>query len=198
MTAFISRCWKRRSAWLAGLWLAGGLALASLPAWAGSIEPRAAELRAADDGYVLSAEFAIDLGPRLEDAVTRGVALNFILEFVLERPRQYWIAEHIVTRLQTYKLSYSSLTRQFRLAGGALHQNFGSLDEALRALGHIGMQVLADKGALKPDEKYQAAVRLTLDRGQLPKPFQIDAITDHEWQIDAKVKRWTFQPAEPK
>ncbi len=72
MTAFISRCWKRRSAWLAGLWLAGGLALASLPAWAGSIEPRAAELRAADDGYVLSAEFAIDLGPRLEDAVTRA------------------------------------------------------------------------------------------------------------------------------
>ena len=51
---------------------------------------------------------------------------------------------------------------------------------------------------LRPDEKYHAAVRLSLDRSQLPKPFQIDAITDREWQVEAKTKRWTFQPPEPK
>lgn len=167
-------------------------------AWAGSIEPVSAELRPVDDGYVLSAEFTIDLGPRLEDAVTHGVALNFTLEFVLERPRQYWVAEHITTRLQTFKLSYSSLTRQYRLAGGALHQNFASLEEALRALGRVGIQVISEKGVLKSDEKYQAAVRLSLDRSQLPKPFQIDAITDRDWQVDAKAKRWMFQPVESK
>lgn len=198
MTASITRCWKRRDAWLAGLWLAA-LALGVIPpAWAGSIDPQTAELRAVDDGYTLAAEFAIDLGPRLEDAVTRGVPLYFTFEFVLERPRQYWVAEHIVTRVQTHKLSYSSLTRQYRLSAGALHQNFATLEEALRALGRVATQVIAEKGVLRPDEKYQAAVRLSLDRSQLPKPFQIDAITDREWQVEAKTKRWMFQPPEPK
>jgi hypothetical protein len=35
-------------------------------------------------------------------------------------------------------------------------------------------------------------VRLALDRSQLPKPFQVDAITDRDLQVETTVLRWQF------
>ena len=188
MTAFITRCCKRIEALLALL----ALLLAATATQAGSIEPQRAALTPGEDGYTLSADFALDLGTRLEDAVGKGVPLFFNLEFVLERPRKYWVSEHIVTRSLAYRLSYSSLTRQYRLTTGSLHQNFGSLAEALRVVGRISALPVLEKDALKVGESYEAAVRLALDRSQLPKPFQVDAITDRALQVDARVLRWQF------
>lgn len=168
--------------------------LASPVALAGQIEPKEAALQASDDAYALTAEFVIELGPRLEEAVARGVPLFFNLEVVVERPRQFWVAEHIATKLQSHKLSYSNLTRQFRLSSGGLSQSFETLSDALRILGRAGSLPVVDKALLKAGESYQVAVRLSLDRNQLPKPFQVDAITDKDWRLEAKTLRWTFKP----
>jgi len=191
MTAFITRCCKRIEAGLPALALAL-LLLTAVVAQAGSIEPKHAALTPGEDGYTLSAEFAIDLGNRLEDAVARGVPLYFNLEFVLERSRKYWVNEHIATHSLTYKLAYSSLMRQYRLSTGHLHQNFGSLAEAMRVVGRIAALPVVDKNLIQPGETYEAAVRLSLDRSQLPKPFQVDAIMDRDLQVDTKVLRWHF------
>jgi hypothetical protein len=187
MTAFFTRCCKKLRQLLLPL-----LLCVAATAHAGSIEPTRAALTPGEDGYALSAEFALDLGSRLEDAVTRGVPLYFNLEFVLERNRKYWANEHVVTRNLTYRLAYSSLTRQYRLSAGSLHQNFGTLADALRVIGRIVALPVAERALLKSGETYQAAVRLALDRSQLPKPFQVDAITDPGWQVDAKTLRWQF------
>lgn len=188
MTVSITRCWRSvLSAWLIACWL--GLA------HAGSIEPTRAQLLPTEDGYALSAEFDIDLGPRLEEAVSRGVPLHFNLEFTLTRARWYWADEHVTGRHLAYRLSYSALTRQYRLSLGSLHQNLDSLAEALRVLGRVGRLAVADRGALKPGENYTAALRLSLDRSQLPKPFQVDAIANRDWQVDAKILRWQFTAA---
>jgi hypothetical protein len=141
MTAFITRCCKRLEAGLLLL-----LLLAAAFARAGSIEPQRAALTPGEDGYTLSAEFKMDLGNRLEDAVARGVPLYFKLEFVLERSRKYWVNEHITTRSLNYRLAYSSLTRQYRLSTGSLHQNFGSLEEAMRVVGRIAALPVAGQG----------------------------------------------------
>ena len=191
MTAFITRCCKRIEAGLPTLALAL-LLLTAAAAQAGSIEPKRAALTPNEDGYALSAEFALDLGNRLEDAVGRGVPLYFNLEFVLERPRKYWVSEHVVTRSLTYRLAYSSLMRQYRLSTGNLHQNFGSLAEALRVVGRIAALPVVEKDVIRPGESYAAAVRLALDRSQLPKPFQVDALTDSALHVEAKVLRWQF------
>jgi hypothetical protein len=187
MTAFFTRCCKRIEFGLLAL-----LLTAALAAEAGSIEPKRAALTPGEDGYTLSAEFAVDLGSRLEDAVARGVPLYFNLEFVLERHRKYWVNEHVTARILSYRLAYSSLTRQYRLTTGNLHQNFGSLAEAMRVVGRIAALPVVDKDAIKPGESYEAAVRLALDRSQLPKPFQVDAITDRDLHVDTKPLRWQF------
>lgn len=165
---------------------------------AGSIEPKSASLQADERGQLLSADFGIDLGPRLEEAVGRGVPLNFRFEFTLSHKRWYWADEHVAGRILKYRLSYQALTRQYRLSLGNLHQNFATLEEALHALGHVARLQVVDKGVLKPGETYHAAVRLSLDREQLPKPLQVDALADREWFVEAKILRWDFVAAEEK
>jgi len=38
------------------------------------------------------------------------------------------------------------------------------------------------------------ALRLGLDQLQLPKPLQVDALANRDWQMQAKVLRWQFTP----
>ena len=187
-------CWKR----LLSAWSIAWLLLAAGFAWAGTIEPQRAALVVTEDGYALSAEFAVDLGPRLEEAVSRGVPLNFVLEFDMTRPRWYWANEHVADYRLEYRLAYNALTRQYRLSAGGLHQNFASLPEALRVIGRVAALPVIDKGVVKSGEIYNAALRLSLDRSQLPKPFQVDAIANRDWQVDAKILRWQFTVPEGK
>jgi len=161
---------------------------------AGAIEPVHGQLSPSDEGYVLIAEFDIDLGNRLEEALVRGVNLTFNLEFGIERKRWYWFDERIVGRVIDYRLTYNALTQQYRLSVGGLHSNFATLAEALRVLGHVGGLVVADNSAIKPGNEYTAELRLALDKSQLPKPFQLDALASKTWQVDAKTLRWQFAP----
>jgi hypothetical protein len=163
-------------------------------ALAGGIEPRSATLVADERGQALNAEFAIELGHRLEDAVGRGVPLVFRFEFELTRRRWYWADEHVAGRVLNYRLSYHALTRQYRLSLGNLHQNHDSLAEALQMLGRIARLHVVDKAELVPGEIYRAALRLSLDHNQLPKPLQVDALADSEWRVEAKTLRWEFVP----
>ncbi|HEX8986598.1 MAG TPA: DUF4390 domain-containing protein [Rhodocyclaceae bacterium] len=194
MTASSMPGWRRALS----AWLAAALLLAAAAVQAGSIEPQRAALVPTEDGYALSAEFAIDLGARLEEAVARGLPLYFVVEFDLTRARWYWSNEHIADRRLEYRLAYNALTRQYRLSLGSLHQSFDSLAEALRVISRIAALPVVDKAALKPGEAYNAALRLSLDRSQLPKPLQVDALANREWQVDTKVLRWQFTVPEGK
>ncbi len=172
-----------------------GLLGAFSPAWAGSIEATSARLTASEDSYVLSAEFNIDLGQYLEEIIARGVPLYFQLEIEITRNRWFWPGEHIAGRTVNYRIAYIPLLRLYRLSSGnGLSQDFVKLSEALRVMGRAAALPVADRGVLKSGEPYQVALRLTLDRQQLPKPLQLDAIVNRDWTVDAKVLRWQFVP----
>lgn len=180
--------------WIALLFFALFPLACPLAAGAAEIEVKRADIVAGEEAWLLDAEFGIDLGHRLEEVVSRGVALYFVAEFELTKARWYWVDEHVAGRTQTWRLAYNALTRQYRLSSGALHQSFGSLDEALRVLARLRNWTVADKAQLKPGEPYNAALRLKLDLTQLPKPFQVTAIGNKDWNITAEVKRWSFTP----
>lgn len=151
------------------------------------------QLLASDDGYVVSADFAFDLNQRLEDAVTKGLVLHFVAEFVLTRPRWYWLDEILVRSSQTYRLSHHALTRQYRLSTGGLHQSFDSLSDALRVLRRLRNWEVAEKGessGIRAGETYTAALRLRLDISQLPRPFQISALGNRDWSLASEWKIW--------
>ena len=186
---------RLRRRWLRGLLAAGlvaGLGTGAGPAQAAEAEIRNIVLLPSDDQYILNADVVAELTPLLADVVGRGVSLYFITEFELTAPRWYWLDEEIITRSLTYRLSYQSLTRQYRLTTGALHQNFTSLEEAMRTMLRIRNWGIADKGALKIGRSYNAALRFRLDVGELPKPLQVSALGRKDWNLASDWYRWTF------
>ena len=112
--------------------------LLSATAAAERIEVRGAELQLLDSsgegGIILDAQFDFDLPPLLVDAVNRGIALYFVVEFELYRSRWYWFDRKVATAARTWRLTYSPLTRQYRLTTGTLAQPFDSLPEAMNVL----------------------------------------------------------------
>ena len=168
--------------------------LATGQARAEGIETLGARVAASEDGYRVEAEFDIRFNPGLEEAVNRGVALFFVVEFSLSKPRWYWFDEKPVQLSQTYKITYTPLLRQYRLSSGSAYQNFTRLDDLLRALSRVRGWTIAEKDALRKPGEYQAAIRMRLDTTQLPKPFQINAVASNDWNLASDWYRWTVNP----
>ncbi len=150
---------------------------------AAALEPSRDAQNTGADALLLNATFEFEMPQALEEAVQKGIALYFNIEFELFRKRWYWFDRRVASGTLTYRLSYSPLTRQYRLARGGLSQSFESLDEALALLKSVRNWKVADKGMLSPREEYDAQVRMRLDVNQLPKPFQVNAITSREWTL---------------
>ena len=161
-------------------------------AQADGIEVRKASLTAAEEGYMLEANIDIKLTPALDDALHKGVPLYFVLEFELIRSRWYWTNEKIAVLSQQQRLSYNTLTRQYRVGVGALYQNFSSLNEALGYMSQVRRRQDIEPGALRKDSTYAAMLRLRFDATQLPKPFQLH--TGRDWSVSSDWYRWTVNP----
>ena len=184
---------KLRAALLAWpLWLAIGALIAApssafaderIGVMAAALEPARDPQNISGDALLLNATFEFELPQALEEAVQKGIALYFNIEFELFRKRWYWFDRRVASSTLTYRLSYSPLTRQYRLARGGLSQSFESLDEALALLKSVRNWKVADKSVLSSRDEYEAQVRMRLDVTQLPKPFQVNAITSREWTL---------------
>ena len=181
--------------------------LTSASAQAEGITVDKAEARLTENTYQLSADFSISLNSVVTEALTRGVALYFVSEFSLIRPRWYWLNKEVSQSEQITKLSYNSLTRQYRITYGTLYQNFPNLDDALKVISHQSAAPIAasllrqDDGYLamilpRKDGDYIAATRLWLDVTQLPKPLQVNALAGQDWSLDSGWYRWIVRPGD--
>jgi Domain of unknown function (DUF4390) len=175
--------------------LVAAVALAAAAAAADEIEVGETRLVGSPEGVVLNADFALDLTPRLEDALAQGVPLYFVVEFESYRPRWYWLDERIGAATLTARLSFHALTRTYRLSTGTLHQSFATLNEAMRALGTVREWLVLPPGTLRPDTAYDAYVRMRLDTAQLPKPFQVSALANRDWSLASAWKKWQVDGA---
>ena len=169
----------------------------SAPARAQNIEIHHISLEGNDEGYALDADFQIDLTPRIEDAVNNGVAVYFEVDFELTRKRWYWFDERSVSRQLVLRLSYHALTRQYRVSSGALYQGFSTLPDALRVLSRVRSWQVLERDELVAGTEYQAGLRMRLDVTQLPKPFQLDALTSREWNLASEWRYWPFRVKAP-
>ena len=166
-----------------------------LPASAEGIAVNKTEMRLDEGGYQLSARYDINLTFVAQHALTRGIPLYFVGEYLLTRSRWYWLDEEIFKGGQTVKLSYNMLTRQYRISRGALFQNFASFDDALNMLSRQSSATIPAE-LVNKDRSYTAAVRLRLDIEQLPLPLQVNALTGKDWALNSGWYRWEFSPAE--
>jgi hypothetical protein len=183
-----------------GLWLCASVAAAE------GIVINKAEARLTDEGYQLSADYDIQLSQTVETALKHGVTLNFVSELAINRSRWYWLDTDVSRDEQTIKLSYNALTQQYRITRGSLFQSFHELKDALHVLGHqtapaVPTSLLDKMGGgyfsrllKKGSDCCSAYAKLRLDVTQLPKPLQVNALTNEDWNLESKPYRWAIQP----
>lgn len=153
-----------------------------------------ATVSAVEDGWQVDADFDVQFSAQLEEAVNKGIPLYFVVDFEMARPRWYWFDEKPVVANQTYKVTYAPLLRQYRVAVGSVYQNFATFKEVTRVLSRLRGWHVADNGAFKKDQVYQASLRMRLDTAQLPKPFQLTATVSRDWNVASDWHRWSITP----
>lgn len=216
---FITPCWKRlrlrhngaqpgpavasRGLSRAGarLWLAllapvlACMLLAVGANTAGAAEIEQLRLERQDQGLLVHALIKLDLGPAVEDALAKGIAVYFVAEAELVRERWYWYDRKVAQVNRYYRLSYQALTRQWRLqassealsglsSGSSITQSFDSLSEALEVIRRQSGWRLVEAAELEPETKQFVNYRFRLDISQLPRPFQITAGSQGGWSLN--------------
>ena len=197
-TAFFTRFLKN-----ARLKLATAVACLLLVVWpvatlAQSVAAQVASLKLdyVPEGIVLMANVRIELPPAVEDALLKGVPMFFVAEAEVVRHRWYWTDKKVANAQRHMRLAYQPLTRRWRLnvasgvitpnsLGLALNLSFDSLPEAMAALQRISAWKIADTAQIDPDSIHRVEFRFSLDLTQLPRPFQIGAFGQSDWNISA-------------
>jgi hypothetical protein len=151
---------------------------------------KSAELISSDEQYLLNADLELNLSDEVEDALNKGVQLNFLVEFQLTSPRKYWFDDEIITVTRNVAFSYHALSRQYLINRNNHQQSFVNLAEAKAEFSRLHEWKVFDKSLLKSDETYQAALRVRLDQSKLPKPIQVDALGSEQWNMISQRYRW--------
>ncbi len=173
-------------------WLA--LATPVVASAAGRIQINAVRLTATGNNYYLNADLKIQLTPVQEEALNKGVDLYFVLNFELTRLRFFWFHETVASIRQQYQLGYNVLTRQYQLSDGFSHENYDTLADAIRQLGHIRRWKVISNKRLSPGTTYRAGLQMNLDTSRLTKPMQLNALTSKDWTLDSGWYYWRVTP----
>jgi hypothetical protein len=156
-------------------------------------------LERSDDEWQLSAQLQFEVPAAVEDALLKGIPMVFVVSADVQRDRWYWWYDKKVASVErSMRLAYQPLTRRWRLnvnagpaastgVGLALNQSFDTLAQALSAIKRLVKWKIADATELDASAKYKLEFRFRLDLGQLPRPFQIGAIGQSDWDISASV-----------
>ena len=171
------------------------LSIFSTSASAEGIKIKSFELEKVDNDWLLNATFQIELSNGLEDAVQKGVVLYFQTEFDVTRSRWYWFDERPAIAQRQTRLSYQPLTQQYRIASEGFTFSARTIAEALQAVGSIGGWRVIDGNQLDASKSYTASLRMTLDLSKLPKPFQVNALNNRDWNVSSDWLRFPFSPA---
>lgn len=149
-----------------------------------------------EDEVLVSAQVAFELPPAVEEALLKGIPMSFVTEANVLRERWYWYDKKLVSVQRNMRLAYQPLTRRWRLnvsaglvrevsVGLALNPSFDTLEDALSAIKRISRWKIADAADLEGSVKYRVDFSFKLDLSQLPRPFQIGALGQSDWDLAA-------------
>lgn len=154
---------------------------------------KTAEINSQFEAYFLNADFDLSFNDDLDEAIRKGIPINFVIEFELKKPRKYWFDEEVTKKTKEILLSYHALSKQFILAESENRLiAFDNLTQAKNELKRIKNWRIFDKSQIDDTEKYSAYLQVKLDQTKLPKQLQADITSNQEWQLASKQFQWTF------
>lgn len=147
---------------------------------------------------VLGGQLAVDvdisltLNDLMQQALSRGVPLQFSIELQIEQPRWWWLNKTIVDTVLERRLSYNTLTRAWRVSTGDLAVNASTYEEALSILSRVNNWPVVLTDRFEPGVQYKGRVRIRLNTDQLARPLQMDSGNRSNWTLASPWRSFDF------
>jgi hypothetical protein len=218
--AFITHCWRncqrfetlalrgiQRVKFLCVLLMAvGALTMPSLAMADTPVEMQGLKLERQDAALYMSVNWRFDLPSALEDALLKGITLYFVTEVEINQERWYVYNQRVAQAERHVRLFYQPLTRRWRVnispqpfnvsgLGMSLGQSYDTAEEAMSAVRRIVQWRIANASDYNPEAKQTISISFKLDLKQLPRPLQIGAAGQSDWNIGlSKTQRLEMTP----
>lgn len=204
-TVSITHCWKNflalkssgltlvRSLILVGC---SALLLAFIPAAhaAPTVELQDMKVQRQESALNLSGNWGFELPAALEEALLKGVTLYFVTEVEITQERWYFYNKRIAHAERHVRLYYQPLMRRWRAQvspqpfgasglGMSLGQSYDSAEEAMVAVRRLVQWRIANATDIAPENKQTITINFKLDLTQLPRPLQMGAAGQSDWNI---------------
>lgn len=153
------------------------------PVRAQPLELATLDVLQAEEGVQVNFAVTFELPRQVEDALLKGVPLNFVAEAEVFRERWYWKDRRVASAVRVWRLAYQPLTRQYRVSFGGLNQNFGQLADAMAAVQRVVRWKIAETAQIEPDGSHYMRFSYKLDTSLLPRPMQIGIDGQPEWNL---------------
>lgn len=146
-----------------------------------------------DNGvYKLMARAAYPLNDDIRAALKDGVSLRFDFETVLTRQRRLLPDATVSNLLLQREISWHMVSERYVVRDferGELG-SYGSLDQALQAIGTIENWPVAIEAQLEPAASYYVKVRASVRRGSLPETLRLLFWWSDSWRRSSSWYSW--------
>lgn len=152
------------------------------------------KLERVDDGLWLSTQLEFDLPKVVEDALNKGIPVDFVARAEVVRNRWYWTNQSVRSAQRRLRLTYQPLTGRWRLnitngeagdlaQGLSLNQSFDSMPDALSSIRRFYRWRIGDAADVSAGTKHWIRFKFELDVAQFLMPLQIGALGQSDWQL---------------
>ena len=131
---------------------------------------------------IIKPQFKLSVSKKIEEAINNGIVITFVVQAKLMQNQDWWFDSPISSKIQTFKLRYFTLSRQYQLNNISLNikQNFASLDQLLQFLA-----TQTEFGFTDFTPNHYLETRIFLDKQALPSTMQLPIVFDQDWNINS-------------
>jgi hypothetical protein len=141
----------------------------------------------------IGGSFLLALTPKVEEALNKGIPLDIVIDFKLQRQRPILWDQEIAEWILRRQVRYHALTGRYfvttEMGASESRESFNSMSEALRRLGSLNELRFVVPNEL-PVGQYALDVRASLDIEGLPAPLRPVAYTSRAWHLNSGWLRW--------
>ena len=150
--------------------------------------------RHADGVYALNADFRLSMPQQLQDAINHGTPVSFQVEFNINRPRWYWSNENLISTGREQRISFNSLTREYRVVSGSNQYRYNTLNEALLNVSRVSQWRVLWPTQYSSGEPLEGSVRIYLNTSKLARTYQLNSLTNQGWGLNSGWYTFNFTP----
>ncbi|MCR4302042.1 MAG: DUF4390 domain-containing protein [Sulfuricaulis sp.] len=153
--------------------------------------------RFAEQALVLSGNLELGLNAKVEEALSKGIPLEVVIDIHLYRERRFLWDPRIDAWTLHRRIQYHALSGQYLVntlpPEAEIGESLLTLTEALKQLGSLNGVTLPME-ATGSEHEHTVDVRVSLDIEALPTPLRPVAYTSFTWHLNSGWTSWKVTP----